>query len=46
VEEWLETARRTLGDGADTAWSEGEALTVPEAVALAAGECELALSES
>jgi predicted ATPase/DNA-binding CsgD family transcriptional regulator len=46
VDEWLEAARDTLGDAAGEAWAEGEALTIPEAMALAASECELALRQT
>jgi hypothetical protein len=46
VDEWLDAARDTLGDAAGAAWAQGEALTVPEAMALAASECELALRQA
>jgi non-specific serine/threonine protein kinase len=42
VDCWLEEARHSAGEAADAAWSEGEALSVAEAIALAAAECELA----
>ncbi|HXM57892.1 MAG TPA: LuxR C-terminal-related transcriptional regulator [Candidatus Dormibacteraeota bacterium] len=42
VDGWLDEARRILGEAAGTAWSEGEALGVPEAIAAALEECSLA----
>ncbi|HEY7201331.1 MAG TPA: tetratricopeptide repeat protein, partial [Candidatus Dormibacteraeota bacterium] len=43
VDDWLEEARTALGPAADAAWSDGASLTLPEAIAAAAAECEAAL---
>jgi len=39
VDGWLDAARAAVGETADVTWSEGMALTVQEAIALASEEC-------